>query len=268
MLRLSVLALLACALPRPAAADAVPQDLAAPAHRRPLVAVIDSGVARTAELAPWLVGEDDAGSPDAPRPAFAPRYDHGTMVATILLRAAREPIDIVSIRMDDPRGCPAGAAPPCQPSAAPVAAAIRKATSLGVDAINLSLALEDHPAIVAAVREAADRGILVVMAAGNQGLDHPGNLSMAEAAYPRSVLVGALDASGQVWSGTNRPGAAQGRYEYAWQNGVKVPTVNAAGNAAWATGTSFAAPFETAKRLTWAGRPEATAGGSRTVALR
>ena len=118
------------------------------------------------------------------------------------------------------------------------------------------------------MREAADRGILVVMAAGNQGLDHPGNLSMAEAAYPRSVLVGALDASGQVWSGTNRPGAAQGRYEYAWQNGVKVPTVNAAGNAAWATGTSFAAPFETAKRLTWAGRPEATAGGSRTVALR
>ena len=42
------------------------------------------------------------------RPAFQPRYDHGTMVATIMLREAKQPIDIVSLRVDDLQGCPAG----------------------------------------------------------------------------------------------------------------------------------------------------------------
>jgi hypothetical protein len=244
----------------------VPQGAEA-AARRPLVAVIDSGVARTTELAPWLVGEYDTASA-APRAAFAPRYDHGTMVATILVRAARRPVDIVSIRIDDPAGCPALSHPPCQPSPAPVAAAIRKATSLGVDAINLSLALQDDPSIVAAVREAAERDILVVMAAGNDGLDHPGNLAMAEAAYPKAVLVGALDPAGRVWSGTNRPGHASGRYDYAWQTGVGVPTVMANGKAGWGTGTSFAAPIETARRLTAPGPALSAAAGPLTTALR
>jgi hypothetical protein len=239
--RLPVLLFLLLLSLAPQAANAAP--------RRALVAVIDSGVARTAELAPWLVGEYDMAAA-APRAAFAPRYDHGTMVATILVRAARQPVDIVSIRIDDPAGCPAFAHPPCQPLAAPVAAAIRKATSLGADAINLSLALQDDPAIVAAIREAAERNILVVMAAGNDGLDHPGNLAMAEAAYPKAVLVGALDADGRAWRGTNRPGPAPARYAYAWQAGVGVPTVMADGSAGWGTGTSFAAPIETARRVT------------------
>jgi hypothetical protein len=231
-------------------AGLLPQGAAATAEagRRPLVAVIDSGVARTPELAPWLAGEYDMASPDAPRAAFAPRYDHGTMVATILVRAARRPVDIVSIRIDDPAGCPEGAPPPCQPSPAPVAAAIRKAISLGVDAVNLSLSMGEHAEIVAAVREAAARNILVVMAAGNEGLDRPANLPMAEAAWPHAVLVGALDGEGRVWGGTNLPGA-RGRYAYAWQTGVNVPTVMADGQSGWGTGTSFAAPIETAKRL-------------------
>jgi len=224
----------------PAFAEATPS--------RPLVAVIDSGIARTPELAPFLVKEYDFGA-DVPRPAFKPRYDHGTMVATILVRAVHRPVNIVSFRIDDPAGCAPGRAPPCQLSWARIAAAIRKAGDLGATVINISLALEDHPGIVQAVREAAAKGSLIVLAAGNDGLDHPGNLRMAKAAYPRAILVGALDRKGRKWTGTNRPDATIRGYRYAWRWGVAVPTVGANGSRTLGTGTSFAAPLESAHLL-------------------
>ena len=211
---------------------------------RPLVAVVDSGVARTPQLEGVLVGEFDMAGE---RPAFQPRYDHGTMVATILDREARGAVDIVSIRIDDPAGCPPDRAPPCQPSSRPIVAAIDKAVALGVDAINLSLCLANDRAITEAVRRAANRGILVVMAAGNAGRDHPDNLDMARAAYPRAVLVGATDRDGNHWDGTNRPDGDD--YLYVWRQGVDVPTVTARGERVFGTGTSFAAPIETARRV-------------------
>jgi len=216
---------------------------------RPVVAIIDSGIARTDELRASLIAEYDLASLN-PRPAFQPRYDHGTMVATILTRAAARPIRIISFRIDDPAGCPPRFNPPCQPDAAPVARAIRKATILKVDVINLSLALADSPSIVAAVREAAHKGIRVVIAAGNEGKDTPGNLDIARAGYPNAVLVGAVDADGRPWSGTNRPGTDSPRdFVYVWQRGVRVPTRLADGSAAFGTGTSFAAPVESARLL-------------------
>lgn len=220
----------------------------APTASRPKVAVIDSGVARTAELAPLVSAEYDMAS-DPSRTAFEPRYDHGTMVATILARSANRQVEIISLRIDDPAGCPAGANPPCQPSAAPVARAIRRATELKVDAINISLALDGDPDITAAVREAAEQGITVVLAAGNNGWNRPSNLGPARAAYPSAVLVGAIDAEGQPWSGTNRPDPQPAGYNYTWQLGVKVPTAAADGRAVTGTGTSFAAPIETALLL-------------------
>lgn len=217
--------------------------------RRAVVAVIDSGVARTAELGGRVIAEYDMAASPA-RPAFRPAFDHGTMVATILARAAARPVDIVSLRVDDPAGCPPGAQAPCVRSVHTVAAAIRQATRLKVDAINLSLAMVDHPAITDAVRDAAQHGITVVMAAGNDGADHPNNLRLARAAYPNGVLVGAVDAAGVAWTGTNRPdAAAPAGYNYSWQLGVAVPTALADGRQVTGTGTSFAAPIETAKRL-------------------
>lgn len=218
--------------------------IVSPAIARPVVAIIDSGVARTPQLAGVLKAEIDmAGS----RPAFNPRYDHGTMVASILDREAEGGIDIVSIRIDDPAGCPPDRAPPCQPSSQPIAAAIDKAVELGVAAINLSLCLADDPGITAAVRRASQRGITVVMAAGNSGRNHPDNIAMARAGFPRAVLVGATDVEGRPWKGTNRPDADD--YVYVWRQGVDVPAVSAAGLEVRGTGTSFAAPIETARRV-------------------
>jgi hypothetical protein len=216
------------------------------APARPVVAVIDSGIARTAELSDALIEEYDmAGA----RPAFQPHDDHGTMVATILLREAHQAIGIVSFRIDDPAGCPAGRAAPCQGDAAPVASAIRKAAELGVSAINISLNLKNDPQIVEAVREASAKGIRVVLAAGNDGRERPGNLPMAKAAFPNAVIVGALDGEGHPWSGSNRPESGTPGYLYVWQAGVRVPTVLANGSKVLATGTSFAAPIETARLL-------------------
>jgi hypothetical protein len=225
----------------------------APVSARPIVAIIDSGVARTSELAPLLVAEYDIASSVA-RPVFRPSYDHGTMVATIFARAVRRDVGIVSFRIDDPAGCPVGANPPCQPDAAPIAAAIRRATSLKVDAINISLALGRDPRITAAIRDAGLHGIRVVLAAGNDGLGHPGNLGPARAAYPQAVLVGALDAAGKPWSGTNRPDIDTPGYNYTWQFGVNVPTRGADGRNVTGTGTSFAAPLETARVIGNIGR--------------
>ncbi|WP_221239378.1 S8 family peptidase [Sphingomonas xinjiangensis] len=224
----------------------------APADEQPLrprVAIIDSGVARTPELASVLVAEYDMAS-NPPRPAFKPHFDHGTMVATILARSAGYRVEIVSLRIDDPAGCPAGSTPPCQPSGEPVARAIRHAADLGVDAINISLALGNDAVITDAVRYAGGKGIPVILAAGNQGLSHPANLAMARAAYPSAVLVGAIDGAGSPWSGTNRPDAEPEGYNYVWHFGVNVPTSAADGRPVTATGTSFAAPIETARLLT------------------
>jgi len=222
---------------------------------RPLVAVIDSGVARTAELTHSLVAEYDLGA-DAPRPLFQPAHDHGTMVATILLREAHHQVDIVSLRIDDPAGCPPGSFPPCQDSPYRIAEAIRKAGDLKVNAINMSLHLSDHPAIVEAAREVARTGVFFVLAAGNQGLDHPGNLAIAKATYPNSVIVGAVDGSGHPWSGTNRPDEDPRGYSYSWQPGVDVPTVGADGLPTVGTGTSLAAPVETARLLRAGGQKD------------
>ena len=216
--------------------------------KTPLVAVIDSGVALTDELRPIVTAEFDLGT-DAQRPTFKPASDHGTMVATILAREAEHDLSIVSIRIDDSGACPDGATPPCQQDAGRIAHAIWHAVYLGVDAINISLTLSDDPRIVEAVKEAGRQGIPVVLAAGNDGYDHPLNLASAKAAFPSAVLVGALDAGGHPWKGTNRPTLRVDDYVYRWQLGVDVPTVMANGSAARATGTSFAAPIETARIL-------------------
>jgi hypothetical protein len=83
---------------------------------------------------------------------------------------------------------------------------------------------------------------------------------MARAGFPRAVLVGATDLAGNPWRGTNRPDADD--YLYVWRRGVDVPTVSAAGLEVTGTGTSFAAPIETARRVLAASREMAALNGT------
>lgn len=119
--------------------------------------------------------------------------------------------------------------------------------------VNLSLTMPDDPAIVDAVREAAQAGVDVVMAAGNDGAPRPSNVALARAGFPNTVLVGALDAAGRPWKGTNRPQPLHPQYRYVRRRGSNVPTSAASGATVTGTGTSFAAPLETAHLLTAVG---------------
>lgn len=221
--------------------------IASAATARPLVAVIDSGIAVTAELRPHLVGEVDA----AARPARArlkPRFDHGTKVATILSRAAAGQADILSIRVDDPAGCPSGVNPPCQSDRNVIAWAVYAAVAHRADVINISMALMDAPVISRAVSFAAWHGTQVVIASGNDGRLVPNNLSHARAGYPNAVLVGALEPDGSMWLKSNRPPTSPVGYSFTWRWGARVPTALMDGTPTVASGTSLAAPIEAGVR--------------------
>ena len=104
---LALVAALGAAFPYQVGVSHAAMPVARPLPARPSVAIIDSGIARIPELQGSLVAEFDTAA-DPARPAFHPRDAHGTMVATILLREAKRPIDIISFRIDDPAGCPVG----------------------------------------------------------------------------------------------------------------------------------------------------------------
>ncbi len=231
--------------------------LSVPTAARPLVAVIDSGIARTDELRPYLIGEIDVASP-RPRPAFQPRFDHGTMIATVLQRTAGGKAAILSLRVDEPAGCPSGRNPPCQRNPGVVAWAIYQAVAHRADVINISMALPDAPVISRAIAFAAWHGTQVVLASGNDARHVPGNLGHARAGYPNAVLVGALNRDGTPWPKTNRPATdATDGYIFTWRWGADMPTVGLNGPKT-ASGTSLAAPIEAGLRL----RAKAAAGPS------
>jgi subtilisin family serine protease len=102
---------------------------------------------------------------------------------------------------------------------------------LNVDVINLSLAGPPNDLLKEAIDRAADHGIPVVAAVGNDG---PGAAAKYPAAYPSVVAVTATDENLAVYRSANR-----GDYvDFA------APTVS--GKGAGLHGTSFAAPVVSA----------------------
>ncbi|MFP4157185.1 MAG: S8 family peptidase [Opitutales bacterium] len=113
--------------------------------------------------------------------------DHGTAVASII--SGSEGIvpeaELIAVRVLDEAG---------RGNSFHLADGIVRSVDLGVDIINMSLGLyEDAPIVRQAIRYAADRGVLLVAPAGNDGFDQ-----MAyPAAYAEVLSVTAVDASGR-----------------------------------------------------------------------
>jgi subtilisin family serine protease len=103
-----------------------------------------------------------------------------------------------------------------------------------VPVVNASLAGAANDLLALAVRRAAERGTLLVAAAGNGG---PG----APPAYRQVIAVTAVDKSGAVYPGANR-----GDYIAFAAPGVRIWTPGRNPFGEYQTGTSFAAPFATA----------------------
>lgn len=123
-----------------------------------------------------------------------------------------------------------------------LAEAIRYAVNNGAKVVNLSLGWSDSPALRNALTYAASRNVIVVSAAGNQGLASPNN--PAQYATHLGVSVGAIDRFGRLANFSNRAGW-DSRMQHVVAPGVDVvSTVPLSSGRAYEpqNGTSMAAP--------------------------
>jgi subtilisin family serine protease len=144
------------------------------------------------------------------------------------------------------------------PSATPeeLAAALHESMEAGARVLNLSAALA-HPssygecALEEALNRAVTRGVIVVAAAGNQGL--VGSTPLTR--HPWVIPVAACDLRGRPLSHTNL-GASIGSHGLS-APGEAITSLGADGSPQTADGTSVAAPFVTgAVALLWSAFPD------------
>jgi hypothetical protein len=121
-----------------------------------------------------------------------------------------------------------------------IAQGIRYAVDNGADVINMSLGGGSTVSVVqSALQYASSRGVIVVMAAGNEGAAQPG--------YPASnatswgLAVGAVNSSNQMASFSNRAGS-NSSMRYVTAPGVRVYSTLPNGGYGFLNGTSMAAP--------------------------
>ena len=164
---------------------------------------------------------DDDGLPDE-------SWGHGTHVAGIVAQVAPD-AEIVGYRVLDSEGTGRVFA---------VAAAIFDATDRGVDVINLSFGL-DHQSkskmLRDALKYAKNSGVIVVAAAGNEGLGH----KRYPAAEKDVMAVGAHDRSAEQLA----PFANHGDWVEVAAPGVGVLSALPGGGFGTWSGSSMAAPF-------------------------
>lgn len=185
------------------------------AARRPVVGIVDTGLEAH--------GLESVVTGDAP----ADRDGHGTEMAWIV-HAAAPSARLVAVRavaddgtLDDAR----------------IAAAIGRARRAGASVVLVSLAgAEPLPRTRRAIAAAGADGVLVVAAAGNDGLDLDRSPAYP-AAYRASnlVTVAAARPDGQLWGSSNRGGPT------AVAAAAAVPTCTRDGERATSVGTSAAA---------------------------
>lgn len=198
-------------------------------------------------------------------------HNHGTAVAAIAAANARMPFSVNYGGYSTPAGSVIGMAPNANIVAqkvlnasgsgysTDVANGLVRAANAGASVINLSLTFGNTPELVSAINYAAGKGAFIVWAGGNSAQDLLGGAStrgLTAAAVSRLVLVGSVNASGNVSSFSNRPGsgslvdtgAKQTSYATRW---VTAPGENilapaaTMGNgvySAW-SGTSMSAPL-------------------------
>ncbi|MEX2008938.1 MAG: S8 family serine peptidase, partial [Dongiaceae bacterium] len=175
----------------------------------------------------------DAGAVPAP-------VGHGTAIAGLLIGGGNDAatagllpaakLHLAEAFEQDADGNPAA-------SVVGVAAALDWLVEAKVPVINLSLSGDDNLLMRIAVTRAAQRGAILVAAAGNNG---PGGGPAYPGAYDEVLAVTAVDHRSQPYERAN-----QGDYIDFAAPGVRV-WAPAAGGGTYHTGSSFAAPFVTA----------------------
>lgn len=132
---------------------------------------------------------------------------------------------------------------------ATLAAAINYAVDHGADVINLSLGGSNDPVILSALNYAAQRGVIVCMAAGNTGASAPQYPAAYAKASDTTIAVGAvmqaIDGS-TAWAPTTNSAGSITPYNYIAAPGTKVLGYGLNNVIQSWSGTSFATPYVTA----------------------
>lgn len=231
------------------------------------LAIIDSGIDATN---PEFAGRISAASKDVAsnRSLNNSADDHGTQVA-LVAAAGRNGSGVMgiawnatvqAIRADTPGSC--AETDGCSFSDVNISAALDAAVQAGARVVNLSLGGDPADALLqAAVGRAAAAGLVVVVSAGNEGLDsgpgvdpanpNPFAVSLLQAGSGNVLIVGSVDAAGIASDFSNKAGAsaasvlmAQGeRICCVYENGQIKTTTSADGSfVTLVSGTSFSAP--------------------------
>jgi thermitase len=162
-----------------------------------IVAVMDSGLLSSYEDSPFVQSAYDAVSPDA---AVGDELGHGTQM-TLIAAGAVNPMGatadtstgspVVAIRAFDDNGFT---------STYTLMRGIDHAIQKGAKVLSLSWGTETPSALLSsAVGYAADRGLILVAAAGNAPTGNP----VYPAAYDNVIGVGALNPNGDAWDQSN-----------------------------------------------------------------
>ena len=199
------------------------------------VAVIDSGVWPHELIADKLTagGYDYV---DGDQDTTNDSYGHGTRVAGILADCTRSaPVLIHPIRVLNENG---------GGLISNVVNAISEACDAGADIINLSLAVRGtYTSLEDMVREAVSRGVVVVIAAGNYGIN-TSKVSPARVDAEGAIVVGAAERAGGVDYRADYSDFGDSVDVYAY--GTNIRCCSSGGGYGTDTGTSMAAPHVSA----------------------
>jgi hypothetical protein len=194
-----------------------------------MVAVIDTAIEDAhPELAGAIAGMFDAvgGGPSPPEP-------HGTQIAGIVAAHAELKGVAPAAKLLSVRAFRSGKKTPALSTSFQLLKGINWAFDAGAKVMNMSFTGPLDPLLERIIKAAADKGVIVIAAAGNNG---PKGAPVYPAAYPQVIAVTATDDKDKLYSKANR-----GDYISIAAPGVDIIAPALKGSYALSSGTSMAA---------------------------
>ena len=221
------------------AAMALSLPVAATAQEAPVrIAVIDSGVFDAPQREAITVQRFDARDKDGIAAETEARWrgSHGTLVTSIIINGTDAPLDILAYRAT--RRCQTVL---CEMDERAIARAVRHAADNGAQIIQMSIYGRIHGELREVLEDVADRGIHLVLCAGNQGgMTRWMPLLRHNPEYVH--VIGALDPDGDVAEFSAHGGRWDDMIDY--RPGINLPASDFQ-EATEVTGTSFSASLYT-----------------------
>ena len=195
----------------------------------------DDGNGYIDDVRGWDFFDNDSDPNEVFSLGFDSPYGHGTHVAGVIA-AADDGLGVTGVA-PDATIMPIRVAGDLGIQATDIALGIRYAADNGADVINLSLGGGYSAEEEDAIRYATERGVVIAISSGNEGLSRP--VYPARDADKYGIAVGAIDFFDTVPEFSNGAGDA---LDYVVAPGVGVRSTQPGNGYGYLSGTSFAAP--------------------------